>query len=271
MENITVIIPLHIYTEEVKVYLDKAIGSALQQDGVQKVLIVGSKEVISESEKDFNNQKITYIENVGDIDYCNQVNLGVKSCTTKFFSILGFDDYYHPKWFKNVQNYITNYPEFSAYLPIVNYINTSGEKIGKVNEIIWSMAFADDTTSDKLGNITHKTLEGYYDISTNGGVFRVDDFIESGMLKPSIKLSFWYEYLLRATNQDMKFYVIPKNGYYQVVERDGSMLDETNKEMDTRERSWWIKLATKEFYFKQERKKSYQYVPEKNLSDIDGL
>ena len=31
-----------------------------------------------------------------------------------------------------------------------------------------------------------------------------------------------------------------------------------------------IKLANKEYYFKQERKKSYKYVSEK-LSEVDGL
>lgn len=271
MENITVIIPLHIYDEEVKKYLDRSIGSVFYQEGEYNIIIVAPENITTLVSSDFKNEKIKYITNEGETDYCSQVNLGAKNCETKYFSILGFDDYYHKNWFRNVYKYITNNPEYSAYFPIVNYIDTDDTYIGTVNEIIWSMAFADDATSEQLGKITHKTLEGYYDISTNGGVFRVDDFIESGMLKPSIKLSFWYEYLLRSTSQNMKFYVIPKNGYFQTVNREGSMLSDTNKEMDQRERSWWLKLATKEFYFKQERKKQYNYIPEKSLSEIEGL
>ena len=271
MENITVIIPVHEYNNEIKKYIDRAIGSVLSQDGEYEIKIVCPPNIINDISNDFKNEKIKYIENTNETDYCTQVNLGVKSCQTKYFSILGFDDYYSKNWFSNVKKYMLNKPTYSAYLPIVNYITTNDENVGSVNEIIWSMAFADDANSDQLGNLTHKTLEGYYDISTNGGVFRVDDFVECGMLKPSIKLSFWYEYLLRSTNQNMKVYVIPKNGYYQTVDRAGSILDQTNKEMDQRERSWWIKIATKEFYFTKERKKEFTYVPEKILSEIDGL
>ena len=41
--------------------------------------------------------------------------------------------------------------------------------------------------------------------------------------------------------------------------------------MTPQERSWWVKLAQKEYYFKQERKKEYKYVEEKKLTEIDGL
>lgn len=124
--------------------------------------------------------------------------------------------------------------------------------------------------SNEIGVIDEDTLQSYYDFSPNGAIFRTDDFIDIGMLKPSLKLSFWYEFLLRAANQGLKMYVIPKNGYLQLIERDGSMLEMLSKEMDDDERAWWIKLANKEYYFKQERKKSYKYVSEK-LSEVDGL
>ena len=41
--------------------------------------------------------------------------------------------------------------------------------------------------------------------------------------------------------------------------------------MDIKERAWWIKLATKEYYFKKERKASYVYEPEPELNEISGL
>ena len=124
--------------------------------------------------------------------------------------------------------------------------------------------------SNEMGVIDEDTLQSYYDFSVCGGVFRTDDFIEIGMLKPSIKLSFWYEFLLRATSKNLKIFVIPKNGCYHLVEREGSLLEQY-KDMDRKERSWWIKLANKEYYFDKERKTSYEYVPVKELDEIEGL
>lgn len=266
MENLTVIIPVHIYNEEVKKYLDKAIVSVLyQKDTAENIMIVGPQDVIDGVKKDFKNDKLEFTTNLGKTDYCSQVNVGATNCKTKFFSILGFDDEYSETWFKNVSMYTKHKPEYSIFMPIVNYTDKENNVTSTVNEIIWAMSF-----SNEIGVIDEDTLQAYYDFSANGAVFRTDDFIEIGMLKPSIKLTFWYEFLLRATNQGLKVYVIPKNGYFNLIEREGSMTDQ-NKYMDGKERSWWVKLASKEYYFKQERKSSYEYVPKKELSDVEEL
>ena len=266
MENITVIIPIHKYNDKIKTYLDKAISSVfVQKNTAEKVMLVGPKETLDLIKKDFKPQKLVFIENDGKIDYCSQVNFGVKNCDTKYFSILEFDDTYSETWFKNVELYIKNKPDFSFFLPIVNFINKDEKVCGIVNEIIWAMSF-----SNEIGVIDEDTLQSYYDFSPCGGVFRTDDFIEIGMLKPSIKLSFWYEFLLRATGKNIKIYVIPKNGYYHSIEREDSLLSEYST-MSANERTWWIKLATKECYFDKERKEYYTYVPTKELSDVDGL
>ena len=266
MENITVIIPIHVYNEDVKKYLGKAIESIkAQTEAVDSTMIVGQEELINKIKDDFNDAQIDYIINEGKTDYCNQINLAANNCKTKHFSILGFDDEYSPIWFKNVKRYIKNMHDISIFLPIVNFIDKESKVIGSVNEIIWAMSF-----SNELGFIDEETLESYYDFSTCGGVFRTDDFIFSGGLKPSIKLSFWYEFLLRSANQGFKTYVIPKNGYYHLIDREGSILNSYNS-MTKDERAWWIKLANKEHYFKNERKESYEYKPTKELSDIDGL
>lgn len=267
MENLTVIIPIHQYDEETKIYLGKAINSVYAQTETScDIMIVGPESVVSWLNANFNDERIKLLTNEGESDYCSQINFAVKEVKTKYFSILGFDDEYSKTWFKNVDKYIKNMPEFSIFLPIVNYINKENTVVGTVNEIVWAMSF-----SNEIGVIDEDTLQAYYDFSTNGGVFRTDDFIEIGGLKPSIKLSFWYEFLLRATAQSLKVYVIPKNGYYQMIEREGSILDGYAKNMDEKERSWWIKLASKEYYFKQERKKSYKYVPDKDLGELDSL
>ena len=270
--NITVIIPIHKYDEDVKKYFTNALDSVYEQiEFPFKINIVAPKNVIDKIKIDFKGRinLVAFIINDGEIDYCSQVNLGVKNCSTKYFSVLAFDDSYNKNWFKNFKKYSEYLPEYSIYLPIVN-LKKEGKDVGKFNEIIWAMSF-----SNELGVIDEDILQSYYDFSTCGGVFRTDDFIEVGMLKPSIKLTFWYEFLLRAVSKGIKIYVIPKNGYFQNLDRTDSILADFEKTMDTKERSWWIKLATKEHYYTNERKKSYTYVEEKTkskeLSEIEGL
>lgn len=265
MEELTVIIPIHKYNNEIEIYLRRAIDSV--NDQIEKpngILIVGPNDVLEKI--NLKSNFISYLDNEGETDYCSQVNLAVKQVKTKLFSVLAFDDFYNKTWFKNVKQYLENQPEFSIFIPIVNFVDSQDRVVGMANEIIWAMSF-----SNEIGVIDEDTLQSYFDFITNGAVFRTDDFIESGMLKPSLKLSFWYEFLLRAANQGIKIFVIPKNGYYQTIDREDSMAKEYQNQMTPQERSWWVKLAQKEYYFKQERKKEYKYVEEKKLTEIDGL
>lgn len=254
MNNISTIIPVHEYNENIKDYLNEAVKSVDEQlTKPEKIFVVSSKELIEHIKKDLGD-RVGYIINKGSLDYCSQINVGVKGCKTKYFSILAFDDKYNKTWFKSVNKYIETMPEYSIYLPIVNFINSENKMIGFANELIWAMSF-----SNELGVIDADVLETYYDFSISGGVFRVDDFLEVGGLKPSIKLSYWYEFLLRAINNNIKVYVIPKSGYYQLIGRDNSIMDIYSKTMDEKERSWWIKLASKEYFSKTEHNKKYKY------------
>lgn len=264
MEKITIIIPVHEFNKEVKTYLTKAIESVYVQEKLDfEIVMVGHGEIMSDLNKNYNDEKITLLTNTGNSEYCEQINFAVKNINTKYFSILAFDDVYSGTWFKNVEKYIKNMPEYSIFLPIVNFKDTENKEIGAVNEIIWSMSFADE-----MGVIDENILQSYHDFSPNGGVFRTDDFVEVGMLKPSIKLSFWYEFLLRAANQSLKIFVIPKNGYLQTIGREGSILNLIDKSMDEDERTWWVELAGKEYYFKQERKEKYVYTAKKDFEDL---
>lgn len=267
MENLTVIIPVHQFNDEIKEYLKKSIGSVFNQNDYTCIIIVAPNDIMNELQLNFSSERITFLLNdEGNTDYCSQVNLAVEQVNTKYFSILGLDDEYSKTWFKNVETYTKHMPEYSIFMPIVSMVDSDTRRnVGSMNEIIWAMSFS----NEEIGVIDEETLQSYYDFSTSGAVFRTDDFMEVGMLKPSIKLSFWYEFLLRASNQGLKIYVIPKNGYYQTVNRNNTITSSYN-DMGEKERFWWIKLATKEYYFKQERKSSYEYVDEE-LSKVKGL
>jgi hypothetical protein len=109
--NITVIIPIHEYNEVIKGYLDKAIESVVKQEGVElpKVIIVAPETVLVDVVPSISletHPNISYVANLGNTDYQSQVNLGVKSVTTDYFSVLEFDDEYSNSYFKNATKYV---------------------------------------------------------------------------------------------------------------------------------------------------------------------
>jgi len=265
MEELTIVIPIHEYNQTIGQYLNRALQSIENQvEKPSNILIVAPKEVTDflKQTPDITSIGIKLIENEGETDYCSQVNLGVKNVTTKYFSVLEYDDYYQSKWFKNVKEYIKFKPEFSFFLPISKLVNVEDDEICLANEIMWSLSFATE-----LGNIDQLILENYSDILTAGGVFRTDDFIEVGGLKPSIKLSFWYEFLLRAGNNGVKTFVIPKTGHIHTIEREGSLLSKLSL-MSEKEKLFWLELAKKEYYFKNERVEKAKYTEKKKLENI---
>jgi hypothetical protein len=53
-------------------------------------------------------------------------------------------------------------------------------------------------------------------------------------------------------------FVIPKVGYFHLVNRNGSLADDYAKNMSDRESEFWVELARKEYLYKTDRKKTYE-------------
>ena len=100
-------------------------------------------------------------------------------------------------------------------------------------------------------------MQNFFDFYLTGGVFNTDDWSEIGGLKESMKITFWYEFLLRATDKGKKVYVIPKVGYNHYLGRKDSLLDIYQNTINLDESKWWFDLARKEYHFKEDRKKTY--------------
>ena len=100
-------------------------------------------------------------------------------------------------------------------------------------------------------------MKDYCNFNITGGIFNKNNFISAGGLKPSIKLSFGYELLLRLSKLFGEVYVIPKVGYFHFINREDSLTSEYHKTMTKEEGSWWINLATEEYLYKKDRKKIY--------------
>lgn len=252
MKDLTIIIPIPKYSEKVGELLNRALESC----GDTKKILVG------EGANDFleNNSGKDGLKNLEVIgmqqesSYQHNVNVAVDSVETKYFSVLEYDDFYSNIWFDNVEKYIEYDTEnVSGFLPLTEIVDyDSKEVIGYSNEAIWASSF-----SEEIGYFDLQSAQDYLNFNTSGAVFKTDDFISLGKLKESMKLVFWFEYILRSLHENKKLFVIPKIGYYHFVGREDSLSEIYAKEIKTKEAEWWIDLAKKEFFFKKDRNKVY--------------
>ena len=256
MNTITTIIPLNKFDEEVKTMLEMAVKSHLEtsKNNPADLMFVGPKEVLDKV-KGLKLAEAQYVENE-DSWFSAQINVAAKNVKTDYFAILECDDEFTPIWFDNVAKYIKTGDDIAVYLPLTevyDYQNKNAGPVGYINEAVWASSF-----SEKLGYFDNECLQDYLLFNTTGGVFRTKDFLEVGGLKASIKLSFWYEFLLRAINKDKNIFVIPKIGYFHMVNRTDSLASEYARDMSDRESEFWIELARKEYLYKNDRKKTYE-------------
>lgn len=255
MKNITIIVPVHEYSDELSKFYQNALSSVPSNDENYSVTVVGPKAVLKEYEKIqiTYEGRINFLENEVS-DFCSQINAAAKSCQTDYFSILEVDDSYTKIWFKNVQEHLEALQDVSVFLPVTEvYDLSSGEKVpvGLANEIGLSAAY-----SDNIGYLSIDALKDYSDFNLTGSVFKTTDFVTVGGLKPSIKIAFWTEFLLRALNNSKKAYIIPKIGYQHGMNRKGSLVEKYSG-LSEEEAKWYLDLAQKEYFFKEDRKKTF--------------
>lgn len=255
MKGLTVIVPIHEYNDEVQTLLERAINSFKKaDDGKSKLLFVGPSNVLEELKTKYKTKNIEYLENE-NTEFQAQINVAVEKCG-EYFSILEFDDIYTPNWFKNVQEYINSNQEVSIYLPLTQIVLFEHQEegaIGYVNEAVWATSF-----SNELGYLDLEALQNYMNFNTTGGVFKTEDFIKIGKLKESMKLTFWYEFLMRALFNGKKIFIIPKVGYQHFLDRKGSLSNYYSDNISEEEADFWIETAKKEYMFIKDRKKVFE-------------
>lgn len=188
------------------------------------------------------------IYNDGATDFCSQINCAVEYIKEDYFSILEFDDEYNEKWFAMANEYYYSNEDVSLFLPInIQIISKEGYRQFS-NETPWAMGF-----SEELGFIDFKCLQNYYAANITGGIFNRNDFIKVGGLKSSIQVAFNYELLLRMTNKNLKVFVVPKEGYKHVIDRNNSLTDICGKKFTQEEVDKWYALAQKEYQYDEDR------------------
>lgn len=195
---------------------------------------------------------IVVADSEGD-SFAELINAAVDSIEDKWFSILEFDDTYTDNWFDNVDKYISFYPDVSVFMPLEDIVDfTNGNYVAMGNEAPWASSF-----SNEIGYIDVDCLQNFYDFYPTGSVFNTADWKEVKGLKPSIKITFWYEWMLRATNKGKKIFVVPKVGYIHMMNRDGSLTQTYKNETSQEEIQWWFDLAKRDYFFDTEQAPSH--------------
>jgi hypothetical protein len=241
-------------------YFNKAITSVKNQgEYVDELIIVHTDETFLTNHitnYDFEKLNVVLENWTEEPNFANQVNRGVELAKSEWISLLEFDDEYSNIWFKNVVNYIDIYQDNDVFLPIVVDVDDKGVFVGFTNEATFAANF-----SQEMGVLTNETLLNYQNFQISGMVFKKEVFNKYGLIKPSIKLTFGYELLLRLTYNSVKFMTIPKIGYKHTNLREGSIFwnyKNGSDKLSEDEVRFWIDIAKKEYFFAQDRNIKYE-------------
>jgi hypothetical protein len=258
MKNITIILPVHKLNEDYKLMLQKAVESAKEFYNDVKLMIVAPAGLKSELDSVDLGKKIEveYKLHNGETDFCSQINEGVKSCTTEWFSILEIDDEYQKIWLKSINQYVKEYPDVDVFLPIVKDVDEEGNFTNFTNESVWAYGF-----SEKQGVLDNEVLIEYQSYQISGGLYKTKVVNDNGGFKENIKLTFGYEFLLRLTHNGAKVMVVPRIGYRHVNLREDSLFwlykNDENTKLAENEAKFWVETAKKEFFFTNKREVIY--------------
>jgi glycosyltransferase involved in cell wall biosynthesis len=263
IENISLSVILPIKSSKAKdfdTFFDKAINSLLNQEvKFNELIIVHTKEdslvefLDKFDFKDLNVVKLPW----GELpNYSAQINYGVENSKSEWVTFFEFDDEYSKIWFKNFDKYAKIYPEVSGFLPVVVDVDNKEVFAGFTNEATFAANF-----TQEMGYLTNEILHDYQNFQTSGIILKKEVFINTGGFKPSFKLTFSYEFLLRLTYNGATIMTIPRLGYKHTNLREGSIFWNykfgDNKITDDEVR-FWLDTAKKEYFFTTDRNIKYE-------------
>lgn len=257
MEDITIIVPIHQYNSNVKQLLENSLKSVPSET---KIILSCFETIVNDIKNDFSENKFLQYNIHNDNKFTSLVNTAVEKVETKWFSILEFDDVYTEIWFNNFKKYEKFNPDVSVFVPLTDLIDYETKRfIGYGNEAVWASSFSND-----LGLIDNDCLQNFFDFYMTGSIFNTEDWKEYGGLKNSIKLTFWYEFLLRFTYHGKKIMVVPRVGYVHNLNREESLIKIYSETIDEKESQGWVDIAKQEYFFKMDRNKIYKATTEED-------
>lgn len=261
MKDISVILPVESSKHKnfAELFTNSIMSITKQSVQPKELVLVHTNEeslVSYLNDFDFSGLTVNMVENKGESDFASQMNLGVEKSTSEWVSFLEFDDEYSSIWFKNVQTYIQAHPSVSAFLSLVVDVDEKGTFAGFTNEATFAASM-----NSEIGYLTNEVLLDYQNFQSAGMVIKRDTYKELGGFKPSIRLTFVYEFLLRLTYNSVKIMTIPRIGYKHLNMREGSIFwnykNGENKVTDDEVR-FWLDSAKKEHFFVDDRNIKYE-------------
>ncbi len=260
--NISVLLPVHVCDDTVTPMLSVAVETVATQEKLEvlpqiyvvfpvdiKESIVGWRDSMLRKYQD--KVKFVLVENEGKSDFQTQVNLGASKIETDYFSILEFDDEYSTTYFFNAEKYIKHYSDVDVFLTMMVETNQKGEALKITNELVWAQQFVGE--NGEMGYLNANALKQNTDFKLSGAIIDREEFLSLGGLKSNIKLTFNYEFLLRALNNACKIHAIAKIGYKHLAEREDSLFGGYSKNMPPAERKFWFDTASREANFNNDR------------------
>ena len=259
--SLSVILPIKSSkAKDFEEYFEKAISSLKNQTvGFEELVIVHTQEeslIGHLNSYDFGDLNVTKLLWDKEPNYSDQVNYGIKNAKGEWVSLFEFDDEYSSIWFKNVQKYVESFPDVQMFLPVVVETDEKGLFAGFTNEATFAANF-----SQEMGILTNETLQEYQNFQTAGSVLKKSIIEDFGGFKPSVKLTFIYEFLLRLTYNSISIMTIPRLGYKHVNLREGSVFWNYKFGVDKMiedEVKFWIQTAKREYFFTDDRSIKYQ-------------
>ena len=263
MENfdVSVILPVksasHPWFED---YFNKAITSIkTQKKSINELIIVHTDETLLVEHLnnfDFSGINVNRVVWTKNPNFAEQVNHGARIAKSNWITIFEFDDEYSNIWFNNVDKFSKAYPDVDCFLPIVIDVTENGQFAGFTNEATFAV-----NISNEMGILSNETLQSYQNFQISGMVIKKSSFVDFGLFKSSIKLTFVYEFLLRMTYNNVKIMTIPRIGYKHTNLRQGSIFwnyKNGDEILSKEEVKFWIDSAKKESLFIVDRAIKYE-------------
>ena len=260
--NISILIPVHECDDSVESLLTKAVETVVTQQKTEElpqvyiVFPVAIKESVvgwrdSMIRKHQDKIKFVLVENDGNSDFQNQVNLGASKIETDYFTILEFDDELSETYVFQGEKYINTYSDIDVFLMMMVEVDRNNKAQKLTNEMVWAQQFVGE--NGEMGYLSASALNQNTDFKISGAIINKEEYLSLGGLKTNIKLTFNYKFLLRALNNACKIYTIPKIGYKHLIDRENSLFDVYSKTMPANERKFWFDTATREANFTNDR------------------
>lgn len=190
----------------------------------------------------------------------------------EFLSLIEPHDIIGFNWYNQANMYAAEEKNISVFFPLIrNTVN--GVFNGLLNEAPWAEGLAEEA-----GRVDLNLLSRFNCIVPLGGVFNINAIKEYSEekdgkyfpFKESFRISHYYEFLMRMVYNDVKMMSIPRIGYELKIKTSNSFahtgckipqnitqIPEEKGGITPEEGKFWVDLAKKEYFFDEDRGKTY--------------